>query len=428
MDFSLMHPSDQLVLIMERIYGYGMTTTSGGNLSIKDENGDIWITPGQIDKGSLRGEDMVCVKPNGDCEGIHKPSIELPFHRAIYNVRPDVKAIVHAHPPALVAFSVARTVPDTNILPTARLICGEVGFAPYALPGSDELGEHIAATFGEGHNTILLENHATAAVGASIFEAFMRFETLDFCARLIIGANDLGGTVALGEKELALHKGRSHLVEEFSPAYHLSRELALRKELCKLIHRAYEQRLFTSTEGTFSVRVNEESFLITPYGIDRKYIKESDLVLIKAGKREKDKIPSRSLQLHQKIYTRNSSINAVVIAHPPHVMAFAVSHKKFDTLTIPECYLMLRDIPLLQYGFQFTNPDDLVEMLGERTPVVLVKNDCFISIGDSLLQAFDRLEIAEFSAQSLIYTNHIGKPVYISKEQKDELKTSFGIP
>ena len=110
MRFELLHPADQLVMIMNRIYYYGMTTTSGGNLSIKDDNGDIWITPSGIDKGNLTRADMCQVKPDGTVIGPHKPSVELPFHSEIYRRRPDLKGILHAHPPTLVAFSLATLV------------------------------------------------------------------------------------------------------------------------------------------------------------------------------------------------------------------------------------------------------------------------------------------------------------------------------
>lgn len=111
MHVDLLHPADQLVMIMQRIYSCGMTTTSGGNLSIRDENGDIWITPTGIDKGSLTREDIVRVSPSGETFGPHQPSVELPFHREIYRLRPDLRAILHAHPPTLVAFSLARRIP-----------------------------------------------------------------------------------------------------------------------------------------------------------------------------------------------------------------------------------------------------------------------------------------------------------------------------
>ena len=130
------HPAERLVQAMARIYQYRMTTTSGGNLSIRDEDGSIWITPARVDKGALRVEDIVRVFPDGSTEGRHKPSSEFPFHQRIYQKRPDLKAIVHAHPVALVAFSICGQTPDTRLFTKARAVCGEVGFAPYALPGS----------------------------------------------------------------------------------------------------------------------------------------------------------------------------------------------------------------------------------------------------------------------------------------------------
>ena len=93
-----MHPRDELLATMERIYQYRMTTTSGGNLSIREENGDIWITPTRVDKGTLRREDMVFVGKNGKVEGIHPPSSELPLHQAVYRTRPDLRGLVHATP------------------------------------------------------------------------------------------------------------------------------------------------------------------------------------------------------------------------------------------------------------------------------------------------------------------------------------------
>ena len=123
------HPKDQIVDIMRRIYGYGMTTTSGGNLSILDSEGNIWISPGGVDKGSLTRDDIVRIKPDGTIEGRHKPSSEYPFHKALYSMRPDVKAILHAHPPALVSFSVAGKIPETSIRYAYRLHTNHTSYA-----------------------------------------------------------------------------------------------------------------------------------------------------------------------------------------------------------------------------------------------------------------------------------------------------------
>src|SRR6478672_1136811 len=140
------HPRDEILAAMERIYRYRMTTTSGGNLSIREENGDLWITPARVDKGALRREDIVLVHPDGSTEGCRVPSSELPLHQAIYKLRPDFRGIVHAHPVALVAFSLVHQVPDTRLFHQARHVCGEVGFAPYELPGSAALGDSVAGT------------------------------------------------------------------------------------------------------------------------------------------------------------------------------------------------------------------------------------------------------------------------------------------
>src|SRR5690242_20189141 len=199
-----LHPRDEILQAMGRIYHYRMTTTSGGNLSVRDEAGDVWITPARVDKGSLRREDIVHVRAGGGVEGPHRPSSEYPFHQGIYGARPDVRAVVHAHPVALVAFSICGRVPDTALFPQARHVCGAIGFAPYALPGSEQLGRNIAEVFARGFNCVLLENHGVVVGGATLQEAFERFETLEFTAKTVIKASLLGPVRYLTPEQLAL--------------------------------------------------------------------------------------------------------------------------------------------------------------------------------------------------------------------------------
>ena len=103
-----------------------------------------------------------------------------------------MRAIVHAHAPALVSFSIARQIPDTSVLPQAAALCGPVGYAPYALTGSELLGERIAETFAAGHDIVILENHGAVAVGATLLQAFARLEALELAARTLIRAAALG--------------------------------------------------------------------------------------------------------------------------------------------------------------------------------------------------------------------------------------------
>jgi len=420
MKFKFLHPRDEIIEIITRIYQNGMTTTSGGNLSILDEDGSIWITPKGVDKGSLIPKDIVRVLPNGTTDGIHEPSSELPFHLAIYKARSDIKAIVHAHPPALVSFAITRKIPDTRIVPKASEICGKVGYAKYALPGSDNLGEVIAEVFKQNHDTVLMENHGIVTVGNSLMHAFQRLETLDYCARLTLKANILGKVRVLSNEDLELSR-KEFSLDEFEPGNHSSKEKEIRKNIISLIHRSYSQNLITSMEGTFSSRVENDKFIITPWGLDRKYLSEEDLVLINGNKREAGKKPSRSVNLHRQIYLKNPAINAILIAHPPNILAFGVSDARFDSRIIPESYLVLKDIQKLPYG----DTPKIAEIISENVPIVICENNCIIVTGNSLLQSYDRLEVAEFSAKSVIASKALGEVVPIGRFEIEELEKAF---
>lgn len=425
MRFHLLHPREQLISIMNRIYQTGMTTLSGGNLSIREDNGDMWITPAGIDKGKLTPKDIVCVHQDGSVDGSHHPSSEYPFHRAIYACRPDLNAIVHAHPPALVSFSIARRIPETNIIPQANRICGAVGYAPYALPGSEMLGENIARTFAEGFNLVLLENHGVVTGGADLLEAFQRLETLDFCARTLLQAQTLGPISGLNDAQLAPFDKPSHLLPEFIPQSYSSRERELRQQMVEIVHRACDRYLMISTEGVVSARLDDGCFLITPTGYDRRGLEIEDMVRIERGQREAGKLPSRSVQLHQAIYARHPAVNCIMTAQCPSIAAFAITPAVFDTRTIPESYILLRDIPEIPYGAQYLRPQDIAATLSEDTPVLLIQNDCILTTGGTVLEAFDRLEVAEFSARALIDVGKIGALVPIGGEDIQALEDRF---
>ena len=314
LDTKLMHPRDQITMIIDKIYHSGLTTTSGGNVSVIDENGDIWVTPSAIDKGSLRPSDIICVKKDGTITGRHKPSSEYPFHKAIYECRPDIKAVVHAHPPALVSFSIVHQIPDTNIIPQAKNVCGDIGYALYELPGSDLLGESIALEFKKGFSAVIMENHGTVVGGTDLSDAFQRFETLEFCGRTIIYGNTIGKPNYLTDGQIEEFENQiPRLLPELETVEHPSDERAIREEIKKIVHRACDQGLMISSYGTVSVRWRGSDFLITPTNVARWDIQNEDIVQIKDGKREPGKIPSRSTWLHQEIYRRFPNINSIIL-------------------------------------------------------------------------------------------------------------------
>ncbi|MBO7466773.1 MAG: class II aldolase/adducin family protein [Bacteroidaceae bacterium] len=429
LDTKLMHPADQLVLIISRIYRSGMTTTSGGNLSIMDDNGDIWITPAGIDKGSLRPQDIICVKTDGTIVGPHRPSSELPFHQALYKMRPKMKSVIHAHPPALVTFSIVHEIPNTSIIPQARAVCGPIGFAPYALPGSDELGRKIAGEFAKNpdYKAVIMENHGVVLMGEDIADAYQRFETLELCARTILNAKTLGKPCYLSNEQILKHEQSipTHY-PHFMDVHYPSDERALRAEICRIVRRACDQGLMCSSYGTASIRWRGNNFLITPPNVNRWDIDAEDIVQVRDGMVEAGKVPSRSVALHQEIYRRNPKVNSIILTQSPSLMGYCTTNVKFDPRTIPESWIFLQDVPSFPFGSQYDDLEHVAESF-TKTPCAFLSNDSIVVTGNTLLNTFDKLEVAEFSARSLIMAAPVGKLHPITDAEVEDLRVAFHV-
>ena len=425
-----MHPAEQIAIIIGRIYRSGMTTTSGGNLSIMDGNGDMWITPAGIDKGSLNPSDIMCVKADGSIIGPHRPSSEYPFHKAIYKMNPKAHSVIHAHPPGLVTFSVVHQIPDTSIIPQARAVCGPVGFAEYALPGSELLGSKIVEEFKKNpeYKAVIMENLGVVLFGEDIADAYQRFETLELCARTILNAKTLGEPNYLSEDQINRHEMAVNTpFEHFMNVDHPSDERAIRTEICQIVRRACSQGLMCSSYGTASIRWRGNDFLITPSNVQRWDIDPEDIVQIKDGMVEAGKMASRSVALHYEIYRRNPKVNSIILTQSPALMGFCTTGVKFDVRTIPESWIFLQDIPTFPFGSQY---DEHLPALADefrKRPFVMLENDSVVVTGDKLINTFDRLEVADFSARSLILAAPLGSLKPITDAEIEDLRVAFHV-
>jgi len=383
-------PAEQLVMTMNRIYEAGMTTSTGGNLSILDENGDIWITPSGIDKGSLTVKDICQVTRSGTVYGRHQASVELPFHAEIYRRSPDVRAVLHAHPPALVAFSAVRKLPDTRLTAGIYKTLGNITMASYAVPGSQDLGNRIAVEFDKNYRTVIMENHGVVIGDKSQSEAFIKLETLENAAKILINAKKTGSYSGIDDANLSLIKSNN---DEYSGSLEntvvTEEEAETRKNIILFVRRCCRQKLFYGTEGEISVRLDDDSFIMTPLNGDRLYLEEGDLVRTSGG-------------LHGKIYRSNGNINAIIGAAPSCLAAFIVTDALFDPLYIPESYIMLY-----------------------KEPVILRPNDKVYTAGVNLFKAFDRMEVAEAAANSIIAAGNIGPMIKLNKSEIDEINRAF---
>jgi L-fuculose-phosphate aldolase len=421
-----MSPAEAISCIIKRIYRDGLTTTSGGNISMRDENGDIWITPSAVDKGSLQPPDIIRIEPGGRIKGPHKPSSEYPFHKAVYKSRPDIKAIIHAHPPALVSFSIARQIPDTRVIANARRICGNVGYAGYELPGSKALGMKIEEQFRKGFNTVIMENHGAVIAGTSLLNAYHRFETLEYCARTILYGKILGDIRYLSDEQITSFENQlPGPMPEMDALSQPLDETEKRSSVCEIMNRACRQGLMISTYGTASVRCNDDDFLVTPTGKTKWDLDTEDIVKISQGKREPGKTPSHAAWLHERIYTENPCINSIIQTQSPCLMAFGITNTRMNVRTIPESWIFLQDLPTISFDALSPLTANIPTLFSTGNPGVIIGNDSVLFTGDKLLQAFDRLEIAEFSAKSILLGAPLGKMTPISDEQVEELRKNF---
>lgn len=182
----------QVVEVCRRLHERGLIGAGEGNVSCRLGTERLLVTPSGLSKGHLSAGDLVVVDLAGKHrKGARRASSELLMHLAAYAARPDVAAVVHAHPLTAVALTVAGLPAPNHLLPEASVVLGEVAVAPFATPGTAELPAALAPLLPR-HDVLLLERHGALALGASLGQAFDRMETLERVARVALLARLLG--------------------------------------------------------------------------------------------------------------------------------------------------------------------------------------------------------------------------------------------
>ena len=171
---------------MRRLYDRGLTTTSGGNISLKISDEVIAITPSATDKGRMKWKEVGILSITGEnLTPRLKPSIEFNLHLNIYKKNKEVYAIVHAHPVFASCYTAMKGPINTCLTAEARAICGEPRFVPYALMGTAELADVVAHNAMEA-DILLLENHGILTTGTSLLQAFDKMEVLENAAKMTL--------------------------------------------------------------------------------------------------------------------------------------------------------------------------------------------------------------------------------------------------
>lgn len=189
----------ELCEIGRRIYNDGFVAANDGNFSVKIDDDTYYVTPTGVSKGFMTPE-MICkVDGKGQLKepnGPWKPSSEFKMHLKVYEQRPDVKSVVHAHPPIATSFAIAGIALDKLIMPEAIIFLGAVPIAQYGTPSTMEIPESIEPYL-QDYDAVLLANHGALSFGCDLNTAFFRMESTEFYAKLLMYSRLLGG-----EKEI----------------------------------------------------------------------------------------------------------------------------------------------------------------------------------------------------------------------------------
>jgi L-fuculose-phosphate aldolase len=191
-----------IVEVGRRMYARGYTASNDGNISVRLEGNRLLMTPKSVCKGFMT-PDMMCITDleGNKLQGDRDPSSETLMHLEVYRQRPDVQAVVHAHPPTATGFAVAGIPLDRAVLAEVLTTLGSIPIAEYATPSTRELPEAVRKYI-KAHDGMLLANHGALTVGADLFGAYYKMETIEHFAKISLVARMLGRENLLSREEV----------------------------------------------------------------------------------------------------------------------------------------------------------------------------------------------------------------------------------
>ncbi|MBM3773131.1 MAG: class II aldolase/adducin family protein [Acidimicrobiia bacterium] len=191
-----------IVEVGRRMYARGYTASNDGNISVRIGDDRLLMTPKSVCKGFMT-PDMMCVTDldGKKIEGARDPSSEMLMHLEVYRQRPDVRAVVHAHPPTATGFAVAGMALDKAVLAEVLTTLGSIPIAEYATPSTAELPAAVRK-YVRAHDGMLLANHGALTVGADLFSAYYKMETVEHFAKISLVARQLGRENLIAREEV----------------------------------------------------------------------------------------------------------------------------------------------------------------------------------------------------------------------------------
>ena len=191
-----------LVEICRRMYTQGFIAAGDGNVSVRMGEERVLVTPSGFHKGFIKEDDLIVVDLHGrKIKGEHKPSSEFLMHEAAYEERPDVRAVVHAHPPITVGLALAGVTLAQCVLSETCLVLGAILTAPYTTPTTDEVPRVLRPYFRQS-NAVVMERHGAITLGRDLDEAYNRMEAMEHASKITHAARVIGPVSPLPAHEV----------------------------------------------------------------------------------------------------------------------------------------------------------------------------------------------------------------------------------
>jgi L-fuculose-phosphate aldolase len=191
-----------IVDIGRYVWQKGWIAANDGNITVRLDQGRILCTPTGVCKGLMHPDDLIIMDMQGrKLEGRLQGTSEIAMHLAVYNLRPDVGAVVHAHPPVATGFAAAGRALNLALLPEVIISLGCVPLAGYGLPGTPELLEPMLPLIPK-YDALMMGNHGAVCYGEDVYKAYFRMETVEHFARITLVAELLGGPTVLPKGEV----------------------------------------------------------------------------------------------------------------------------------------------------------------------------------------------------------------------------------
>ncbi len=193
---------EDIIQVGKLVYQKGWVAANDGNITVRLDQDRVLCTPTGTSKGMMSVDDLIiCDMQGNKIEGRKERTSEIAMHLLIYSMRPDIKSVVHAHPPVATGFATAGKSLNLALLPEVIIGLGCVPLAEYGLPGTPALTDGMLPYIPK-YDAILMANHGAVCYGADVFNAFFRMETVEHYARIALVAELLGGATVLPRVEV----------------------------------------------------------------------------------------------------------------------------------------------------------------------------------------------------------------------------------